>query len=50
MIFYANGNDKKAGIPVLRLDKLNIKTNITEDKKSVLYIIMKRSRRGYNIH
>ena len=41
-IFYANGKQKKAGVAVLILDKIDLKIKITRDKKEH-YIMIKGS-------
>ena len=42
-IFHADGNDKKAGVAILILDKVDFKTKSTTNGKGRYYILIKRS-------
>ena len=42
-IFYANGNDKKAGVAIFISDKIDFKTKAVMKDKEVRYIMIKGS-------
>ena len=42
-IFHVNGNQKKAGVAILILDKINLKIKIVTRDKEVHYITIKKS-------
>lgn len=43
-IFHANGNQKKAGVPMLISDKIDFKTkSVKGDKKFPYYLMIQRS-------
>ena len=47
-IFHANGKQKKAGVAILILDKINLKIKITRDKEGY-YIMIKGSTQEEDI-
>ena len=42
-IFHVNGNQKKAGVAIFILDKINLKIKIVTRDKEVYYITIKKS-------
>ena len=42
-IFHVNGNQKKAGVAIFILDKINLKIKIVTRDKEVHYITIKKS-------
>ena len=48
-IFHANGNQKKAGVPILISDKIDFKIKNIIRNKEGRYIMIKRSVKGKDI-
>ena len=42
-VFHANGNEKKAGVPILILDKIDFKTKSIKKDKEGHYVMLERS-------
>ena len=49
MIFHANGDQKKAGVAILILDKIDFEIKIVIREKERLYIMIKGSIQGGDI-
>ena len=49
MIFHENGNQKKSGIALLKLDKINFKRKVVYERQKGRYMMIKGSLQRFDI-